>query len=94
MCLGTDKTEVEKKFWDAVRGLREAGLTVHEIEFSESTVTMLGWQIEEKGVLRPTYKRIWRIRIAIRELLSRERMTWTTAGTFNWAYDFCVTLPS
>ena len=73
--LGTDKTEVEKKFWDAVRGLREAGLTVHEIEFSESTVTMLGWQIEEKGVLRPTYKRIWRIRIAIRELLSRGRMT-------------------
>ena len=73
--LGTDKAEVETKFWDAVRGLREAGLTVHEIEFSESTVTMLGWQIEEKGVLRPTYKRIWRIRIAIRELLSRGRMT-------------------
>ena len=48
---------------------------MHEIEFSESTVTMLGWADRREGVLRPTYKRIWRIRIAIRELLSRGRMT-------------------
>ena len=71
--LGTNKTEVETKFWDAVCGLREAGLTVHEIEFSEAAVTMLGWQTEERGVLQPTYKRIWRIRLAIRQLLSRGR---------------------
>eukprot|EP00438_Fugacium_kawagutii_P003851 Skav230672 [mRNA] locus=scaffold2185:329965:335309:- [translate_table: standard] len=73
--VGTNKAEVESKFWSAVGALRDAGLTVHEIEFNEAAVTMLGWHIEDCGILRPTLKRIWRIRLALRELLSRGRMS-------------------
>ena len=71
--FGTDKTVVENRFWKAVERLRSAGLTVHEIEVSEGSAEVLGWKVEEGGILRPTLKRLWRIRTAIRELLRRGR---------------------
>ena len=71
--FGTNKAEVESRFWKAVDRLRRAGLTVHEIEINEGSAEVLGWRVEEGGVLRPTLKRLWRIRTAVRELLRRGR---------------------
>lgn len=71
--LGVDRAMVEQKFWCAVRGLREAGLTVHEIEFDEGQSKVLGWELEQTGILRPSRRRLWRLRLGIRELLKRGR---------------------
>ena len=71
--IGTDKAEVEKHFWAAVQGLREAGLTVHEVEVGDGASKMLGWEVEARGVLRPTRERVWRIRTGLREILKRGR---------------------
>eukprot|EP00438_Fugacium_kawagutii_P028256 Skav200691 [mRNA] locus=scaffold6391:1205:6504:+ [translate_table: standard] len=71
--FGTDRKEVEEHFWQAVSVLREAGLTVHEIEINEGQAEVLGWQVQESGILRPTKKRLWRVRMAIRELLRMGR---------------------
>ena len=64
---------MESRFWNAVSALRESGLTVREIEANEGPTTMLGWQVEGAGVLRPSPKRVWRIGLAIGELLRRGR---------------------
>ena len=71
--FGTCKQTVEKALWGAVSGLRSAGLTVHEIEFDEGESKVLGWEIQQSGHLRPSRKRLWRLRIGIRELLKRGR---------------------
>ena len=72
--LGTDEEEVKARFWKAVQALREAGLTVHEIEegqTEDSSVKMLGWEIHGNGRVTPSHERLWRVRLAIRELLRR-----------------------
>lgn len=69
--FGTDRQLVEQQFWKAVGALRDAGLTVHEIEFDEGESKVLGWEIGKDGKLRPGKKRIWRLRLGIRELLRR-----------------------
>ena len=69
--IGTDKARVEASFWRAVEGLRSAGLTVHEIEVGDEETQLLGWELRNKGFLRPTRKRLWRLRIAVREILRR-----------------------
>ena len=71
--FGTDKAEVERRFWLAVTALREAGLTVHEIEFGTGECKVLGWAISEQGVVSPTSSRLWRLRLGIREILKRGR---------------------
>ena len=71
--FGTCKQTVEKKIWGAVQGLRSAGLTVHEIEFDEGESKVLGWEVQQTGHLRPSRKRLWRLRLGIRELLKRGR---------------------
>ena len=71
--FGRNKKEVEDRFWAAVDGLRQAGLTVHEIEIGDSHAKMLGWEVSTSSRLRPTPQRIWRIRVAIREILRRGR---------------------
>jgi len=71
--FGTNKEEVENQFWAAVKVMRDSGLTVHEIEVNEGEAEVLGWRVEESGLLKPTRKRLWRIRAAIRELLKRGR---------------------
>eukprot|EP00438_Fugacium_kawagutii_P029326 Skav216048 [mRNA] locus=scaffold2930:320754:324087:+ [translate_table: standard] len=69
--FGTDKEAVQRLFWQAVNGLRDAGLTVHEIEFDEGESKVLGWELGRDGTMRPSLRRVWRIRQAIRELLKR-----------------------
>lgn len=71
--FGHNKKEVEDRFWSAVDGLRQAGLTVHEIEIGDSHAKMLGWEVSTSSRLRPTPQTIWRIRVAIREILKRGR---------------------
>ncbi|CAJ1380302.1 unnamed protein product, partial [Effrenium voratum] len=71
--FGTDRSEVERRFWLAVQALRDAGLTVHEIEYGEGQSKVLGWSIDEKGTVGPTLSRLWRVRQGIREILRRGR---------------------
>eukprot|EP00438_Fugacium_kawagutii_P031465 Skav222634 [mRNA] locus=scaffold10:187684:190948:+ [translate_table: standard] len=71
--FGTDKAVVEQHFWRAVQGLREAGLTVHEIEIDEGETKVLGWELEKSGTLRPSRRRLWRLRLGLREILRRGR---------------------
>ena len=73
--FGTDKQQVEQRFWKAVRALRQVGLTVHEIEFDESDMSVLGWSIASNAVLSPTLKRLWRLRLGVRELIRRGSAT-------------------
>ena len=69
--IGTNKTEVETRFWKAVEELKKSGLTVHEEEVCDSQAKVLGWEYESKGVMRPSRSRVWKIRLAIREVLRR-----------------------
>ena len=73
--FGTDKQQVEQRFWKAVQALRQVGLTVHEIEFDESDMSVLGWSIASSVVLSPTLKRLWRLRPGVRELIRRGSAT-------------------
>ena len=56
-----------------MQALRDAGLTVHEIEYGEGQSKVLGWSIDEKGTVGPTLSRLWRVRQGIREILRRGR---------------------
>lgn len=73
--LGTDRLEVRTRFWKAVEALKASGLTVHEIEEGQtegdSSMKMLGWEIHESGRVAPSRERLWRVRLAIREILRR-----------------------
>ena len=73
--LGTDEQEVKRRFWSAVEGVRKSGLTVHEIEEGQtednSVMKMLGWEIHGSGRVAPAKDRLWRVRLAIREVLRR-----------------------
>ncbi|CAK9106440.1 Uncharacterized protein SCF082_LOCUS49575 [Durusdinium trenchii] len=53
----------------------QVGLTVHEIEFDESDMSVLGWSIASSVVLSPTLKRLWRLRPGVRELIRRGSAT-------------------
>ena len=51
--FGTDKAQVERRFLKAVETMRDAGLTVHEIEYSEGDSKVLGWSIDGSGPCGP-----------------------------------------
>ena len=69
--FGTNKAIVEERFWRAVEALRGRGLTVHEIEVNEGECQVLGWAVDRAGLFGPTLKRLWRARLAVREILRR-----------------------
>ncbi|CAK9008777.1 Uncharacterized protein SCF082_LOCUS10011, partial [Durusdinium trenchii] len=69
--FGTNKAIVEERFWRAVEALRGRGLTVHEIEVNEGECQVLGWAVDRAGLFGPTPKRLWRARLAVREILRR-----------------------
>eukprot|EP00438_Fugacium_kawagutii_P014095 Skav231798 [mRNA] locus=scaffold734:131220:155475:+ [translate_table: standard] len=73
--FGTNKSEVEQRFWRAVEALRSAGLVVHEIEVSDNDAEVLGWNITSDGKLKPKAARLWKLRLAIREILRRGRVS-------------------
>ncbi len=72
--LGVDEEEVKTRFWQTVGALKESGLTVHEIEEGQtegSSVKMLGWEIHGSGRVAPSRERLWKVRLAVREMLRR-----------------------
>lgn len=73
--MGTDKQEVLRRFRTAVGELRRCGLTVHEVEELGENTKILGWEYEKDGSFRPSRQRIWRLRVAVRAVLRRGRIT-------------------
>ena len=70
--IGTGASEVQDRFAAAVNSLKAAGLQVHEEETaSTGDSTVLGWEYTAHRIFRPTRKRVWKTRCAIRELLRR-----------------------
>ena len=74
-CVGQDRSCVAKVADSANGALKGAGLVVHEEQISEDSVLVLGWEINNPAEFRPSRRRVWRIRLAIRELLRRGRAT-------------------
>eukprot|EP00438_Fugacium_kawagutii_P006869 Skav205284 [mRNA] locus=scaffold1690:137803:145924:+ [translate_table: standard] len=73
--MGTNKDEVVDRFRRAIKELEDCGLTVHEVEELEQNTKILGWEYEDPGSFRPSRQRIWRLRIAIRAILKRGRVS-------------------
>jgi hypothetical protein len=58
----------------ARRALEKHGLPVHEEELCTPVTELLGWLVDgRQGRLAPTQKRVWRLRQAIAEVLTRKR---------------------
>ena len=71
--LGNNQQQVEKSFHAAVTVLRSSGLQVHEVELGHDGAQILGWEVTSDAIMRPTNKRFWKVRYAIRGLLKRGR---------------------
>eukprot|EP00438_Fugacium_kawagutii_P032643 Skav206865 [mRNA] locus=scaffold898:55024:69937:- [translate_table: standard] len=69
--IGTDAEQVKLLSERGVNLLRDKGLVVHEEEQSSGTATILGWEFSSDGSLRPTRQRLWKVRLAILEILKR-----------------------
>jgi len=69
--IGTSPKSVCDRAEKGAQALRSAGLIVHEEEVSSDAALVLGWQLDHPSHFRPAKRRMWRIRIAIRELLRR-----------------------
>ena len=69
--LGTDEKTVTSSFRGSVEKLKGAGLQVHEVELGNEGAQVLGWAISSDGKMRPTEKRFWKVRLAIRELFEK-----------------------
>ena len=70
--MGTNDKAVRDAYCRAVTTLKEAGLQVHEEEV-DFGATLLGWEITNGGLFRPARRRAWKVRFAVREMLSRGR---------------------
>ena len=71
--LGSDKQKVISAYQHAVHELKSAGLQVHEEEVHGEEACILGWEISKAGCLRPSRKRVWKTRLAIRAILAQGR---------------------
>lgn len=71
--LGSNQQRVEQSFREAVTVLRNSGLQVHEVEMGQDGAQILGWEVTSDAIMRPTNKRFWKVRCAIRGLLRRGR---------------------
>lgn len=70
--IGTNSELVTSAYETAVNCLKNAGLQVHEEELGNGG-QLLGWEITDHGIFRPTRHRAWKVRLAIRGLLKRGR---------------------
>lgn len=71
--MGTHDGKVKGAYDVAVKALKDAGLQVHEEEVNEQGAEILGWELGRTGHFRPTRKRAWKVRLAVRGLLDRGR---------------------
>ena len=53
----------------AIEALRSSGLVVHEEVDGAVDCAALGWTFEGPSIFRPSRRRVWRARLAIRQLL-------------------------
>ena len=55
---------------NVVDDLLSLGLPVHDIKHSCTRATLLGWEVDGRlGTVRPTQRRLWKVRLAIRQIL-------------------------
>ena len=74
--FGPDRIGVQKRLDGVCRVLEGRGLPLHKQQVDEGTATVLGWEIDGPGrQVRPKKERVWRIRLAIRGLLRRGRVS-------------------
>lgn len=69
--FGTDKQRVSEISQAGIERLRSVGLIVHEEEESVGSANVLGWEFTGSGILKPSRKRLWKVRLAIQEILKR-----------------------
>ena len=67
--IGTNHAAVKVLSQSGITALRNAGLIVHEEEESIGSATILGWEFSADGKFRPTRHRLWKVRLAIQEIL-------------------------
>eukprot|EP00438_Fugacium_kawagutii_P023337 Skav200217 [mRNA] locus=scaffold3745:15519:20956:- [translate_table: standard] len=73
--IGTDEEAVTQLSQSGIRALRGTGLVVHEEEQSSGSAQILGWEFSSDGTLRPTSRRLWKVRLAILHLLTCGRVS-------------------
>ena len=66
--LGTSSEEVSELASAGAKALRKAGFVVHEEETSKGNIQVLGWEFESTR-MRPKSQRVWRVRLAMQQLL-------------------------
>ena len=73
IAFGPFQSDVREMCERASEALRSSGLVVHEEVSGSSQCAALGWTFEEPSIFRPSRKRVWKTRLAVRELLSCNR---------------------
>ena len=67
--IGPSKHDVTYMAKEAVGALRSSGLVVHEEVDGAVDCAALGWTLQGPSIFRPSRRRVWRARLAIRLLL-------------------------
>jgi len=73
--LGSDRCSVQAANSDGKAALRSAGLEVRQEEYAASDTLVIGWEFDRPAIFRPARKRVWRARLAIREILRISRIS-------------------
>lgn len=73
--IGTDEQAVSQLSQTGIAALRDSGLVVHEEEQSMGSAQILGWEFSSDGTLRPTTRRLWKVRLAILHVLKSGRIS-------------------
>lgn len=67
--IGTGPEQVSQLSLKGIQALRSSGLVVHEEEQSTDSAQILGWEFGCNGSLRPTKRRLWKVRLGILQVL-------------------------
>eukprot|EP00438_Fugacium_kawagutii_P032235 Skav231695 [mRNA] locus=scaffold597:1206282:1209294:- [translate_table: standard] len=67
--IGTNAHKVKQLSEHGIQLLRDKGLVVHEEEQSSGSAIILGWEFTSDGTIRPTANRLWKVRLAVMEIL-------------------------
>ena len=73
--IGSDQCSVQAANEEGKAALRSAGLEVHQEEYAASDILVIGWEFDRPAIFRPARKRVWRARLAIREILRISRIS-------------------
>eukprot|EP00438_Fugacium_kawagutii_P018254 Skav220446 [mRNA] locus=scaffold254:128743:132882:- [translate_table: standard] len=73
--IGTNSRAVTELSQLGIEALRGAGLVVHEEEHSTGNAQILGWEFSTDGTLRPTSRRLWKVRLGILHILRCGRVS-------------------